>query len=166
MAQASIPEDKLAALRTLYDRRLDEQCGDLTRAVDALTQHPENAAARDRVAGLTHAIKGGGGSIGYGLVTTVAAQADDLLRKRMTLTPADLTSLMFHAEALALIARHRLTGGGRAGGPRPASGTAPVLPQPAGGRLRPDRVFGRPSSNPSRVASAGSVPCQASFPCL
>lgn len=107
---------QLDELLTKYEERLVEQCDKLKVAFDAFANSPDDADRREALLRLTHAIKGGGGTYGYNLVTEIAAAPDELLNGKAKLDPADISTIARHVEALALVADKQLSGdGGRAG---------------------------------------------------
>jgi chemotaxis protein histidine kinase CheA len=61
---------------------------------------------------LAHSIKGGGGSFGYHLITTIATNADQILKDKENFTPEDIDLLMNHAKALELVSRKKISGNG------------------------------------------------------
>jgi PAS domain S-box-containing protein len=61
---------------------------------------------------LAHSIKGGGGSFGYHLITTIAAYTDQLIKDNESLTAQSVELLTNHAEALTLVSGKKLSGNG------------------------------------------------------
>jgi CheY-like chemotaxis protein len=113
---AGIGIDKFTELVLMYEKNLLEQCGKLNTALAAFVSTPDDPDLRASVKALTHSLKGGGGSFGYHLVTTIAAEADLLLKTKESLDADDLRALTYRSEALYLIASKKITGnGGKAG---------------------------------------------------
>ncbi|MBN4083177.1 hypothetical protein JYU08_00670, partial [bacterium AH-315-B06] len=116
MKIAGVPVEQLSELMAKYEKRQIERCDALKTAFGALTKSPADDALKGKVRSLTHAIKGGGGTYGYHLTTTIATEADDLLDAKDTLDEADLHTLANHVAALSLVANKRISGdGGEAG---------------------------------------------------
>jgi chemotaxis protein histidine kinase CheA len=61
---------------------------------------------------LAHSIKGGGGSFGYHLITTIATNADQILKDNENFTLEDIELLNIHAKALELVSRKKMSGNG------------------------------------------------------
>ena len=115
-AMAAIGEDAFAELLTMYEVGLKEQCDGFTAAISDLSNKPTDSDFKTKAIELTHTIKGGGGSFGYHLITTIATHADNLLKENETLGPEDIESLSNHAKALELVSVKKMSGnGGKAG---------------------------------------------------
>ena len=116
MEIAGIDADKLAELLTKYEERLIENCDKLKTMIDDLAENSTDDELRNEVAMLFHSLKGGGGTFGFHLITTISTEADDLLEAKDTLEAKDIRTLGNHVEALSLIAKKRVSGnGGKAG---------------------------------------------------
>lgn len=114
---SGIPYDKFAELVTMYEAGLSEQCEKLNNAFQEFQKTPVDVQKREEVRSLMHSIKGGGGSFGYHLLTTISKMADDFLGSLET-TPSDeeLICLGEYVMAIRLVARKKLMGhGGKAG---------------------------------------------------
>jgi signal transduction histidine kinase/CheY-like chemotaxis protein/HPt (histidine-containing phosphotransfer) domain-containing protein len=112
----AIGEDAFAELLTMYEVGLKEQCDGFTAAISDLSNKPTDSDFKTKAIELTHTIKGGGGSFGYHLITTIAAQADQILKDNETFTAEDIELLSNHAKALELVSTKKMSGnGGKAG---------------------------------------------------
>jgi signal transduction histidine kinase/CheY-like chemotaxis protein/HPt (histidine-containing phosphotransfer) domain-containing protein len=111
-AMAAIGEHAFAELLTMYEAGLKEQCDGFTTAIAGLSNKPTGSDSRAKAIELTHSIKGGGGSFGYHLITTIATHADQILKDKQTLTAQDIEILSSHAEALALVCSKKMSGNG------------------------------------------------------
>jgi chemotaxis protein histidine kinase CheA len=109
---AAIGEHAFAELLTMYEAGLKEQCDGFTTAIAGLSNKPTGSDSRAKAIELTHSIKGGGGSFGYHLITTIATHADQILKDKQTLTAQDIEILSSHAEALALVCSKKMSGNG------------------------------------------------------
>ncbi len=108
--------DKFAELLLMYEKGLNEQCDALKKELEVLIENPADNEQKTKVKELTHSLKGGGGMIGYHLITTIAAKADDLLKKNNTLNDEDMCILTNHSNALSLVGHKKMSGnGGKAG---------------------------------------------------
>ena len=108
--------DKFAELMTSYEKDLTEQCNNLKEAVSELAKKPTDHDHREKVKTIAHTIKGGGGTFGYNLITTIATQADDLISEDDILDEDDLVNLRNYSDALKLVAHKKMSGnGGKAG---------------------------------------------------
>ena len=117
-ALAAIDEDAFAELLTMYEAGLKEQCDGFTQAISDLANKPTDRELKTKAIELVHSIKGGGGSFGYHLITTIATQADQILKDKgnPTSTPQDIELLCNHAKALELVSIKKMSGnGGKAG---------------------------------------------------
>jgi PAS domain S-box-containing protein len=115
-AMAAIGEDAFAELLTIYEVALKEQFDGFTAAISDLSNKPTDSDFKTKAIELTHTIKGGGGSFGYHLITTIAAQADQILKDNETFTAEDIELLSNHAKALELVSTKKMSGnGGKAG---------------------------------------------------
>jgi len=112
----ALAPDKLAELVTMYEGRLIEQCDELKTAFGGLTENLSCVEQQQRVKNLTHSLKGGGGSFGYHLITTIATKADNLLKAENTLMADSICTFENYVNALSLVARKKISGnGGKAG---------------------------------------------------
>ena len=113
---AGVPADKLAKMQENYEENLIKKCDKLKTAIDDFAESPADDELRSEVSMMVHSMKGGGGTYGYHLITTIATEADDLLNVKDTLKTEDLRTLGNHVEALSLIAKKKISGnGGKAG---------------------------------------------------
>ena len=104
--------DKFAELLAAYEKNLGEQCDRLNTELGILSENPANAAYKKKVKELTHSLKGGGGTFGYNLITTIATDADNLLHEKDILDANDLLILGNISEALLLVSERKLSGNG------------------------------------------------------
>jgi CheY-like chemotaxis protein len=108
--------EKFAELVEMYEARMSEQYEDLLSAYDSLAKNPDNIKLRNNYKMLIHSLKGGGSSFGYNLISTIAGQADQLLRDHMILDTANILALGYYTQSLSLVTRKKLSGnGGQAG---------------------------------------------------
>lgn len=113
---AAIGEDAFAEVLTRYETGLKEQCDGFMTAISNLSNKPTDNALKIKAIELAHSIKGGGGSFGYHLITTIATQADQILKHKENLTADDTELLINHAKALELVSIKKMSGnGGKAG---------------------------------------------------
>ncbi|MFT5599307.1 MAG: HPt (histidine-containing phosphotransfer) domain-containing protein, partial [Chitinophagales bacterium] len=61
---------------------------------------------------LAHSIKGGGGSFGYHLITTIATNADKILKESENFNARNMALLIKHANALVLVSLKKMSGNG------------------------------------------------------
>ena len=115
-AMAAIGEDAFAELLKMYEDGLKEQCDGFTNAILKLSDKPADSELKTKAKELAHTIKGGGGSFGYHLITTIATTADQILIDKENLTPEDIELLNNHAKALELVSDKKMSGyGGKPG---------------------------------------------------
>ncbi|MFT7672719.1 MAG: diguanylate cyclase (GGDEF)-like protein [Gammaproteobacteria bacterium] len=111
-ARAVIGEDAFAELLKMYEDGLKEQCDGFTKAISDLSNKPTDSELKTKAIALAHSIKGGGGSFGYHLITTIATNADQILKDRENVTAEDIELLNNHAEALELVSIKKMYGNG------------------------------------------------------
>jgi len=113
---ANLSADQFSDLVGAFEERLIEQCIGMKEIVLRLTDNPNDQEQKAKVSACIHSLKGGGGSFGYDLVTSVARRADDIIKSKETLDTDDLKLLDNYVQALSLIAAKKITGpGGEAG---------------------------------------------------
>lgn len=111
-----IEPKKLSEMMATYEASLSEKCCELDQVFDDFMKSSGDEESREKLAMLIHALKGGGDTYGYNLVTSIATTADELLKCRNDLKEEEMKSLGHHIEALSLIAQKKLSGnGGKAG---------------------------------------------------
>jgi chemotaxis protein histidine kinase CheA len=100
----------------MYEAGLKEQCDGFTTAISDLSNKPADSDFKTKAIELTHSIKGGGGSFGYHLITTIATHADQIIKDTESLAPEDIELLNNYAKALELVSVKKMSGnGGKAG---------------------------------------------------
>jgi signal transduction histidine kinase/DNA-binding response OmpR family regulator/HPt (histidine-containing phosphotransfer) domain-containing protein len=115
-AMAAIGEAAFTELLTMYEAGLKEQCDGFTTAISDLSNKPADSDFKTKAIELTHSIKGGGGSFGYHLITTIATHADQIIKDTESLAPEDIELLNNYAKALELVSVKKMSGnGGKAG---------------------------------------------------
>jgi CheY-like chemotaxis protein len=108
--------DKFAELLAGYEKNLIEQCDNLKEAVAEVAKNPTDPDLKARVKTIAHTIKGGGGTFGYNLITTIATKADNLVSGNDVLAEQDLYTLNDLSDALKLVADKKMSGNaGKAG---------------------------------------------------
>jgi signal transduction histidine kinase/CheY-like chemotaxis protein len=113
---AAIGEGSFADFLTMYEAGLKQQCEGFTKVISDLSNQPNDSELKTKALDLAHSIKGGGGSFGHHLITTIATHADQILKDNETLNPEDIEFLSNHAKALELVSIKRMSGnGGKAG---------------------------------------------------
>lgn len=116
LTMAGLGIDEFSELVFKYEETLREQCHTLKQDVKRLNEKPDCDVQIGIVKSMIHSLKGGGGSFGYNLVTLIASETDDILKKDQPLTEADLQALGNHVDAITLVAEKGLSGnGGKAG---------------------------------------------------
>jgi hypothetical protein len=81
-----------------------------------LIDDPHNEELKSKTKLLTHTLKGNGTIFGYHLVTSIATDADNFLKKTEVLGELEMMQLSRYVAALFFIAEKRLAGdGGEAG---------------------------------------------------
>jgi chemotaxis protein histidine kinase CheA len=78
----AIGEDAFLELLIMYEDELKVRCDGFTKAISDLSNKPTNSEFKTKAIELAHSIKGGGGSFGYHLITTIAASADKMLKDK------------------------------------------------------------------------------------
>jgi PAS domain S-box-containing protein len=111
-AFSAIGEDAFTELLKMYEDELKVQCDGFTKAISDLSNKPTDSEVKTKAKELVHSIKGGGGSFGYHLITTIATNADQILKDKENFTPEDIDLLMNHAKALELVSRKKISGNG------------------------------------------------------
>ncbi|MFT5597048.1 MAG: chemotaxis protein histidine kinase CheA, partial [Chitinophagales bacterium] len=76
-----IGEDAFVELLTMYESGLKEQCNGFMIVISDLSNKPTDSELKATAIELAHSIKGGGGSFGYHLITTIATNADKILKE-------------------------------------------------------------------------------------
>ena len=113
---AALLGDEFAKLATNYEKNLIELCDNLKEAVMELAKNPTDLKLKATVKTMTHTIKGGGGTFGYNLITTIATKADGLMSGNDLPSDEDLDILKNLSDALILVAYKKMSGnGGMAG---------------------------------------------------
>jgi PAS domain S-box-containing protein len=108
----AIGEDAFPKLLIIYEDDLKVLCDGFTKAISDLSNKPTNSEFKTKALELAHSIKGGGGSFGYHLITTIAASADRMLKYKENLTPKDIELLINQAKALKLVSIKKISGDG------------------------------------------------------
>ncbi|MFT5225878.1 MAG: CheY-like chemotaxis protein/HPt (histidine-containing phosphotransfer) domain-containing protein, partial [Polaribacter sp.] len=108
----AIGEDAFLELLIMYENELKVLCDSFTKAISDLSNKPTNREFRTKAIELAHSFKGGGGSFGYHLITTIAASADKILKDKENLTPKDIELLNNQAKALKLVSKKKVSGDG------------------------------------------------------
>ena len=112
----AIGEAAFTELLTMYEAGLKEQCDGFTAAISDLSNKPADSDFKTKAIELAHSIKGGGGSFGYHLITTIATHADQIIKDTESLAPEDIELLNNYAKALELVSVKKMSGnGGKAG---------------------------------------------------
>jgi signal transduction histidine kinase/CheY-like chemotaxis protein/HPt (histidine-containing phosphotransfer) domain-containing protein len=112
----AIGENAFAELLKMYQDKLKEQCDGFTKAISDLSNKPADSKLKIKAKELAHSIKGGGGSFGFDLITTIATNANQILNDNENFTAEDIDLLNNHAKALELVYRKKMSGnGGKAG---------------------------------------------------
>lgn len=102
----------IAGLSTQFVEGAIKHCSEMKKALVDLVENPRNDEARRKVKTSCHSLKGQGGTFGYHLITTIATGADDLLARKDTLEPKDISNLSNHVEAILLIITKEISGHG------------------------------------------------------
>lgn len=113
---AALGAEKFAELLEMYEIGLSKQCRHLRNEIAAFMEKPENHECRDRIKNLFHSLKGGGGVMGYHLITTIATDANVLLQGDAALDADTLQFIVNSSDALSLVSDKKISGsGGQAG---------------------------------------------------
>ena len=112
LAMVTIGEDAFANLLTMYEAGLTEQCDGFVKVISDLFKKPTDSGLKAKATELAHSIKGGGGSFGYHLITTIATKADQILKSNNIVTAEDMALLSNYAKALELVSIKKLSGNG------------------------------------------------------
>jgi signal transduction histidine kinase/CheY-like chemotaxis protein len=111
-----VPEDKLAQMLLNYETNLKSKLSELNDLLKQLIDDPHNEELKSKTKLLTHTLKGNGTIFGYHLVTSIATDADNFLKKTEVLGELEMMQLSRYVAALFFIAEKRLAGdGGEAG---------------------------------------------------
>ena len=111
-----IDADQLGQLLANYEKRLIVRCEELQGAYNDLLVSPDSDVAVSEISKPIHALKGGGSSFGYDLVTVIAAMAEEHLDKNAPMEPSDVRMIGNCVAAIVLIANKKIPGdGGEAG---------------------------------------------------
>jgi len=86
----------------------------LTVSARRLAEAPADPGARKELYRLSHGLKGNAATLGYPLVTAVAASLCKLIEQEETPSPLALRAIAMHADALRSIVAERLSGDGGA----------------------------------------------------
>jgi CheY-like chemotaxis protein/HPt (histidine-containing phosphotransfer) domain-containing protein len=108
----AIGEDAFLELLVMYEDELKVLCDGFAKAISDLSNKPTNSEFKTKAIELAHSFKGGGGSFGYDLITTIAASADKMLKDKENLTPKDIELLINQAKALKLVSIKKISGNG------------------------------------------------------
>jgi DNA-binding response OmpR family regulator len=109
-AHAEVTMDRL---RSQFETFLDGAAAMMNAELQAAGTQPEEALAHcQRIFHLAHNLKGQGSSFGYPLVTEIAGELCEYLRKRTQVNEHDLALVGGYAVALDTVARNRVTGDG------------------------------------------------------
>jgi signal transduction histidine kinase/DNA-binding NarL/FixJ family response regulator/HAMP domain-containing protein len=111
-AKSIIGENSFAELLTMYEAELTEQCNSFMKVISDLFMKPTDNELKAKAKKLTHSIKGGGGSFGYHLITTIANHADQMLKNNENVTAEDMALLSSYAKALELVSKKKIYGNG------------------------------------------------------
>jgi CheY-like chemotaxis protein/HPt (histidine-containing phosphotransfer) domain-containing protein len=111
-AMVAIGEDAFAKLLTMYEAGLTEQCDGFVKVISDLFKKPTDSGLKAKAIELTHSIKGGGGSFGYHLITTIATKADQILKSDKIVSAEDMALLSNYAKALELVSIKKMSGNG------------------------------------------------------
>jgi HPt (histidine-containing phosphotransfer) domain-containing protein len=107
-----IGEDAFVELLTMYESGLKEQCNGFMIVISDLSNKPTDSELKATAIELAHSIKGGGGSFGYHLITTIATNADKILKESENLNARNMALLIKHANALVLVSLKKMSGNG------------------------------------------------------
>jgi signal transduction histidine kinase/CheY-like chemotaxis protein len=111
-AMSVIGENSFDELLTMYEAELTEQCNSFMKVISDLFMKPTDNELKAKAKKLTHSIKGGGGSFGYHLITTIANHADQMLKNNENVTAEDMALLSSYAKALELVSKKKIYGNG------------------------------------------------------
>ncbi len=82
------------------------------KVISDLFKKPTDSGLKAKAIELTHSIKGGGGSFGYHLITTIATKADQILKSDKIVSAEDMALLSNYAKALELVSIKKMSGNG------------------------------------------------------
>lgn len=114
--QAGLSLDVFSQLMAKYEVSLAGDCHSLKRGFQNLVDNPADQEQRSAMKSVTHSLVGMGEAFGYSLVTTIAKEADSLLKQKENFNNHDMDTLQNQIDALMLVANLKLSGtGGEAG---------------------------------------------------
>ncbi len=111
-----LDEELIANLFSQFVDSTAKYCEEMKISLVVLDKNLSDQNARKKMSYAAHTLKGQGEMFGYNLITTIAGEANNLLKQKETLEPEDVRKLSDYVEATMLVITKKISGhGGKAG---------------------------------------------------